>query len=405
MDPGKQPLFAACGGPFDADAALSAACGAAMQPVCSLGYAGPDGGVLTSMLLNPQSNCSNWATAVQNAAAVGGPQPGAPYLDAAMRAYCGGPGSLTDECACLAFPQLAAPWCAGASLTCPTLYSQSSLSCPALEFAQVDSTSEELDVIQFTACNPYYCWLAACYENPQYQLLTSDVLAYQASGNCAGVCGQFISSSSADIAPMPPGSFAPASVTADSSGIGSCGASVQPAMLVAEDVTWTWPANAVMEAPLFITNEGDYPAQVQLASASLAQCTVEPQNGLVLPRSSQQFVVVCDQASISAWYAASATYDPQKYPQGPASLTIAPQFKWTYLDLARDGATQTTDPMGITAVVMPPSGPIVVQTTTIPSWFWLAVFAIAILLVVQLALIAASKRSIKRMLSARGVAM
>lgn len=405
MDPGKQPFMPSCG-ILDADAAVSAACGAAMQNICAAGYGDADaGGTLHSMLLNTASNCSNWATALQVVNAVSGPAGlagGTPYLDAAMRTYCSGVGSLTAECGCVAFPTLAAPWCAAASLTCPQA---ASTSCAALEFAQTAPGSGELQVVQFTTCNPYYCWLADCYAPPQDMLLTSDVLAYQASGRCAGVCGQFVASSTDNIAPMPPGSFSPASITANVSGIGSCGAKTAPALLVAEVTNWVWPVNGMLAAPLFITNDGDYPAQISLTSASTPACTVEPGNSIVLGRAAQQFMVVCDQASVSSWYAASASYDPQTAPQGPPSLTFDAMFEWQYEDLARGGETVTTAPMGIYATILPASGPMTQTVTAVPTWFWLAVGGLALLIVLQLALLGVTKRRIRSALSRAGVAV
>lgn len=403
MDAGKQPLPAACS-TNDVNAAVSAACGVAMQPVCSLGYGNNNNeGVIQSMLFNSASNCSNWMQTLQNVSAVTGtPQAGSPYLDAAMQTYCSGPGSLTDECGCIAFPIAAAAWCASSSITCP---GSDASACEALEFAQTVPSLDALDVIQFTTCNPYYCWLADCYQTPQTQLLPSDILTYQASSQCAGVCGQFIGSSSENIAPMPPNTFSPASITANESGIGSCGAQNKPALLVAEVTDWVWPSNAIMMAPLFMSNDGDYLAQVQLTSASLDICSVQPANALLLPRTSQQFTVVCDQASVSAWYTASASYDPQTAPQGPPSLTINPMFEWQYMDIANGGNMTMTEPMGIFATIMPASGPIVETVSGVPAWFWLAVSGVALVALVQLVLIAVSKRGVRKLLAQGGVSL
>jgi hypothetical protein len=276
------------------------------------------------------------------------------------------------------------------------------MSCAAREFAQT-TPAGALDVIQFTTCNPYACWLADCYAPPQDMLLTSEVLGVQSSGSCAGVCGQVVQSVSDNIAPMPPGSFSPASITANVSGIGSCGAKDKPALLVSEVVSWTWPTNGIMAAPLYITNNGDYVAQVTLSSASLDVCSVEPTNAFILPRSAQQFTLMCDQASVSAWYTASATYDPQTHPQGPPTLTINPMFEWQYQDLANNGASVTTEPMGMTVTILPASGPLVQTVTATPAWYWGVIAAIALVAVAQVALLILTKHKLMKMLGQAGV--
>lgn len=397
MDPALQPQVAACG-TLDGAAAASAACGAAMAPVCSGGY--NDGGVLRSLLLDTASNCSRWAAAVQTTAAVlGTAAGGSSYLDAAMHAYCGGVGSLTAECACLAFPLRAADWCAGASLSCPAF---PDAACAAQEFAQLTPDGTALDVVQFTSCNPYYCWLAACYESPSAMLLDSAVLATQsAAGACAGVCGQFVSAATTSIGPMPPGSFSPQSVTANVSIMTACGSKTKPALITAVPQTWVWPVNAVTEAPLYVTNNGDYAAQVSVTSASLAACELTPGDNVLFGRSVQQFAVKCDQAALAAAFAASASYDPRGGSTTP-SLTVTPTFELTYLDLA-SGETRTTPPLGITAVLHPAAAPITVSRSVVPPWFWVAAAALLVLVAVQFFFVRRSRRAIAATLAANGV--
>lgn len=401
MDASKLPLPPACTG--NEAAVLTEACGAALQPICA-GASSDADGTMRSLLIDPASNCFNWMNAVQAGnASVAGTVPGSAHLDAAMAAYCGGAGSLTAECACVAFPTNAAAWCEAGAAACPSLPHSA---CAAQQFAQTAADAGSLDVIQFTSCNPYYCWLGACYETPLTQLLPADILASQSAvGVCAGICGQVINAPTINIPPMPPGSFWPASITANVSGIGSCGAMTDPALLVAQPQTWVWPSNAVMAAPFFITNDGDYPAQVSVSSASLgAVCALAPGNNLVLGRSAQQFAISCDQPTVAAWYAASATYDPQTDPRGPPSLTINPEFQLSYLDLV-SGSVTTTPPMGITAVITAPSAPMVVTRPAIPVWFWLVLAAALAAVVVQLVLIGRATRGVSRLLADQGISL
>lgn len=379
MNAGWAPLAAACG-VNDAASATSAACGAAMAPLCNGGY--DNGGTLRSALLAPHSNCYAWRAALQTAAAAGVAAGGAPYLDAAMRDFCtAGSGSLTAECACLAFPAAtAAAWCRGSSLSCPAF---SDAQCAAKEFAQVSADGTALDVVQFAQCNPYYCWVAGCFGGPDATLLTSDVLAAQSTpGVCAGVCAQQVTGASTYITPMPPGSFAPASIVANVATLSECGGAVDAAMLVAVPQAWTWSENSVMSVPFAVTNDGDFPAEVTVAASRVGDmCALSPSQTTLWPRSAATFVLSCDAARVSAAFAASATTNSAK-PRDPPSWTFAPAFQLSYLDTApgkTQGQTVTTDWMGITATVLPPAPPVTLSRRVLPVWWWLAAAALLLL--------------------------
>ena len=394
MNAGLLPLFPECG-TGDAGAATSAACGQAMQSVCAQGYGdASQNGDMHSLLLNPQSNCASWMNAIQTTNAVTGqPAPGTPFLDAAMHAYCWGQGMQTDECRCLSFPARAAAWCETGSATCPAQFAASSLSCCALEFAQT-SADGELQVIQFSACNPYACWLGDCYEPPQTMLLDSTTLLTQyGAGNCAEVCGQVLGQSTDNIEPMPPGSFAPkGGWSANQSRIGACGSQTQPALVVGEDTTWVWPANGYMLAPVFLSNDGDYPAALQLTSASTDMCWLASGDSTIVPaRGSQQVTIQCDAASVSAWFAASTTSQPPEY----ASITFASRFEWSYSPTIGGEPSVTTSPIGIDVVVTQAHGPIVVDRAVVPWWAWLVCAACIVLAIVQIVAIAKTKASIR----------
>jgi hypothetical protein len=420
MDPGLLPLFSSCG-TGDVDAAASAECGKDMQSLCSGGFGdAAQGGVLTSMLLNRQSNCSRWMSAVQEVGAVlggGARAPGAPALDAAMRTYClEGAGSLTAECACLSFPQRAAAWCSVSRCTLGAQWEFLSLSsdaaleqaCPALEFGQQRPDTHELDVVQFGNCAPYACWLSDCFKPPSQQLLSSQVLAAQYSGSCPQVCGQFVQSNRISISPMPPGAF---SFTGDVAGIAACCSNppdcktnpvdcaengtcwppdqaccpLYPALLASQYATWTEPVNGRFVVPSFVTNDGDFPALLTLSASSVPFCTVQPSSFNVLSHAVAQFNVVCDQAVVAALYSSQSS---QTQGSSAPKLSLAPEFTFVYPDMSNvgaDGPATATWTMGCGIDVGPASGPIYEQDVALPPWFWLFVVVAVVVGVVCLA--------------------
>lgn len=395
-----EPLPLACGS-GDAGSATSDACGAAMAPLCSGGY--DAGGTLRSALLAPHSNCSAWRSALQAAAVMDMATGGTPYLDTAMRTFCdSADGSRTPECACLVFPTVtAADWCHGSSLSCPQ-YTDGQ--CAAKEFAQVEPGGTSLEVVQFAGCNPYYCWLDACFAGPNAVLLPSDLLAAQsAPGACVGVCAQTVGAASTQIAPMPPGSFAPSSVVANVATLTSCGAAVDPAMLTAVPQTWTWSVNAVMTVPFAVTNDGDFPAQVTVATSSEgAMCALWPSAATIWPRSSTTFVLSCDQATVQAEFNRSAKADPTD-PHAPLTWTFSPTFKLAYEDMApgkTQGTTVTTDWLGINATIVPPAPPIPVTRIALPLWWWLTIVAVSLLGLFLLAVVVRVTHSVRRLMDA-----
>lgn len=391
MDAGLTPLFPECG-TNDVNAATSAACGQAMQPLCSAGWGDPaNGNTLKSMLLNPQSNCWRWMNAIQESNAVLTDKiiaPGAPFLDAAMNAYCrgdGSAGSLTAECGCLSFPVRAAKWCSVSHCVLGAPWSMLSLTvedgvdqaeaCPGLEFAQQRADSNELDVVQFGQCSPYPCWLSDCYKPPSQQLLSSLVLEAQMSGNCPEICGQFLGGNKVTISPMPPGSF---SFTGDVSGLSGCCVATSvttcpayPALLACEPTTWNMPVNGRMVFGTPVTNDGDDAALLTFASCSLPFCTVEPQNMTILGHSVAQFNIVCDQSSISSLFES----------QGSQSLALAPEFYFTYPDWS--SKTQTSVPWSTSCniIVGAASGPIHEPKVEFPLWFWIVVMVAIVVFV------------------------
>jgi hypothetical protein len=165
-------------------------CALAMTNKCDVGYNQPvtcfdeycfydptsTNQVYRSALVDPNSGCSTWyyQTSLRNV-----PEPVTKIADDTMQRYCNSEfGKNTPECSCLNFatvPEVEA-YCAKASAigTDPKL-------CEVNEF--LVSRPNGISMIKFNHPNPYYCWHASCHENPNTQLLTSDIRSVLGTGD------------------------------------------------------------------------------------------------------------------------------------------------------------------------------------------------------------------------------
>lgn len=367
-------------------ALFSAACGAAMQPLCS-GVTTFQGAAV-SALANPQSNCAVWAAAVaaenvitgaggsgvnsdsndngtgsgtdsgtdstfttQSTITTGTVADGTPYVDAAMRAYCADYPNA-PECGCLAFSVTAGAWCSSSDC-------RGSAICALDEIAQGQGPGGEVEVVQFAGgCDPYPCWLEACYA--PNALLTSDFAAIQRS---AGACKPWCidestgSTFSGQIPPLPPGSFA----LVGSGIMTRCGNAVVGPTPFMPPLTVQWAANAYMQLPLGISNVGDLPLELSLTTLTAPWAQLWPLSGgaegatLHVPaRTVRPVLLVADQASLSSMQAQA--------PGGSFSAPLAAVF--TYPDSEGDTQSWTAD---LTVAVFPPSPPIQLPAKAVPA--------------------------------------
>lgn len=298
----------------------------------------------------PECTYATWtSTTASICAGFGDGSPGAPYLDAAIRAYCASPaGAAAPECACANFGSLASDWCARGTLACPTTLSAASASelCMATEFGM--QTQDAWEVVQFAGCDPYVCWYAPCTASPEQSLVPSALRRYALSGSCSGVCIQARSSDStsfpAHASPLPPGAVQiGASVL-------KCGAAQNaPASLSMPPLNAYVPANARFEQTVMLANDGDYLTTWEVATRSADWIAVSPPSGVVGSRGSAPANVLWDRAELVRWGAGSSH---------TATVTVA------YDDGTGKGATSD---LVFTVVVGPSVAPDVVTVTSLTT--------------------------------------
>lgn len=296
--PPPATLPAACGSGLQSDTAmLSAACGQAMATPCSTATSGAT--LLTSALMDPQTSCGLWRSAIETdrAKRVQAKEalatPGAPFLDQAVTAWCSAnPGA--PECACVAFPQIAQGFCAG-SENC----AGSGGLCSASQFAQ--SQGDSIEVVQFDPpCAPYPCWLQSCRGDG---LTTSAILQAQVSGCPVSLCVQESSGNSTQInsnaTPLPPGSFVVGSMV-----LQCASSSPRPPLMVMSPIDITFPQNAQMIVPTTIANDGDLSTgwrvrDYGLAAGSPQWLQLQPESDSMIEGRSFDFVnLVLDQPTL-----------------------------------------------------------------------------------------------------------
>lgn len=263
--PAYQPLPAVCGsGMGDDDALLSAACGEAMLPICASASAviQSGGAGLHSALSDSKSSCGVWYDAINidrwsraqiaKETGVTGPislaSAGATYSDAAIEAWCTDhPGS--EDCACVAFPQVANAWCSSQE-ACglpPDM-------CGVSEFAQESTLgSGDIELVQFGSCAPYPCWLSDC-RGQGNALLTTTLTEAQIFGCPKSMCVQETDGATISInlpRPMPPGSF-----VVDPMILQCHPTQIRPPLLVMSPLNIELPQNAYLSIPTTLANDG-----------------------------------------------------------------------------------------------------------------------------------------------------
>jgi hypothetical protein len=332
-------------------AAASDACGAVMLQYCSGPATNTTGG---SALQQYDSNCNTWMTAVQAAStAAVAPCGGQPFLDAAMVAYCD--AYPTDpNCACLAFPRVASAFCDAS--TCPNKGTM----CPLTEIAQSNGPGAQpddaLSVLQFgDNCNPYPCWLDACYQT--HALLTSELATVQLTpGGCAPWCVETegVASYSFNVPPLAPGSW-----NVEGGGlITKCSAEATEPLPFIPPVALTWAANSLMRWPLAVSNIGDFPLILSVTGVDTPWANLyPPTNFVVSGRTTRPLLFTADQATLNQYRLAS--------PGG--SLSTASTLSFAYAD--SQGQAHTYEAV-LDINVLPPQPPIIVQTNNIPASFW-----------------------------------
>ena len=320
MDPTLNPSIpGVCEG--DYTNITSKACGLAMVPLCSSGTPQVDAsgtGVMRSALLDPASNCSLWGSALELLSA-GGNSETSVYLDAAKRAYCRGDGANTPECECINFPLLASTFCSsGASVDdCPQTPAGS---CQAKTFAQLAENGDApYTLLTFPACNPYYCWLSACFEPSSSQLVTSDMVAAQSTqGTCQPMCIEIEGPSTLTVPPMPANSF-----QVNSSLMNKCGSDLAGPTPGINPAVYDVNSNAMMRFLIGVANDGDLPLILSVSSASLPYASLEPPFNFTVPgRTVRNWILDVDQAEVQSISAAS----------GSSMSTLLPKFTAIYPD-------------------------------------------------------------------------
>lgn len=355
--------------------ASSADCGVAMIDLCT-GQSLVSGAGASS-LLDPNSNCAVWKAAVEAASLYDdSPSGGQPYLDSAMRSYCGS-FTTADECMCVNFPLTATDWCT--SSDCGGDHSQ----CALDQIAQSGGVGGTVEVLQFAdGCNPYPCWLSSCYDSNA--LLPSDVIATQLAPNgCSPWCllVESLSTYSINLAPMPPGSW-----DVEGSGlISKCGDAIVGPQPFVSPIQVDWSANSLMLFPLAVSNVGDLPLILSLSDVSAGWSSVYPDTGFVqvAGRTTRRLMLEADQPTLNSLREAE--------PGG--TLTTLTSITWTYPDAEGDTQTYTTV---VDVQVFPPHPPIVRETDAVPRWAYYAVGAAVLLILLLGAYASRAARFVRR---------
>jgi hypothetical protein len=324
-----------------------------MVPLCSGGTPQVDAsgvGVMRSALLDPASNCSIWGSALELLSA-GRDSAANVYLDAVKRAYCRGDGTNTPECECINFPSLASTFCSsGASVDdCPQTPAGS---CQAKTFAQLSESGDSpYTLLTFPSCNPYYCWLAACFEPNSSQLVTSDMVAAQSTqGTCQPMCIEIENPSTLTVPPMPANSF-----QVNSSLMNKCGPDLAGPTPGINPAVYDVNSNAMMRFLVGVANDGDLPLILSVSSASLPFAALEPPFNFTVPgRTVRNWIMDVNQAEVQSLSKAS----------GSSVTTLLPQFTAIYPD-SRGVVNSITFGYTLNIQNLPP--PRMVPTQRIPT--------------------------------------
>lgn len=369
--------------------AASAECGQAMQSLCTdaVSQMDPQTGIETvgSQMLAPGSNCATWRDAIQVVSALElAPAGGTPYLDAAIRSYCG--DHLTaPECACVNWPTNAASACGDSD--CGGTPSQ----CLMDEIVQSSGAgNSQVEVIELGSCAPPACWLSACFDGRA--LLTSDILAQQMTPTgCPPWCIQVTSESSININVLPPQTVD----TIDAAIIEKCGDELKGPLLYTPPVTYGKAANALMSVALPFSNGGDMPAVfdvVSITNADNVPLALYPSVSVLVPgRTIRPIVLEASQPVLAQRQAAmpSGTY------------TWQPTITVTYPDAHGTLTSFSTSP---TWRIVPASPPIRIPRTAVPKWFYTAAVFGVLVLLASVAAVLVNMRAVERDNAARDAA-
>ena len=326
----------------------TAACGAAMAPLCGGKCYFPGNVDAISCLISPDSNCAIWRTSIQTSNALTQVlAPGSSYLDTASMAYCTA-NMTAEECACVAFPLLpdAAPFC---NIDCGGGSSEPG-QCSLQSIAQSNANGTVM-VLEFVGCTPWTCWNQACFDTNG--LVPTTATMFQRQGLCSNWCVSVQNSN--DYTGEPP--MAPGSWVVQGGGlIANCGTgSVGPTPDMPES-TYRWSANSKMEQTLAMANDGDVPLNISVQSVSVSWAVVEPSTLLVTGRSMELFILSANQKLLASLQAAA--------PGGVYKTSVTIVFG--YLDST--GVAQTyTSVQKLEVYAAHP--PVVQQRVVIPSWF------------------------------------
>jgi hypothetical protein len=213
------------------------------------------------------SNCRVWRDDVETAYDIDPDlyQSFQNQLDAAMLAYCKGPGVNSTECSCLNFPSTLSDQCKAQGVASRGCDASNIQDCPGKIFTRVSggypvpqkdgTTVSTLPyiIVSFDECIPYYCWNDLCWQNNS--LLPSWIRGRQqtcSTGVCINVQG-VDEITITDLVPPPSAqSFQPRQIL-----MGGCGKGHTTAFPTLIPTQWNTPIDNTYFLPLAITNNGD----------------------------------------------------------------------------------------------------------------------------------------------------
>jgi hypothetical protein len=294
-----------------------------------------------------------------------------------MTQYCGTQfqadtgGSADPACTCLLFPQLASAYCADHT-ECGL---QEDGLCRIRTMSQAQGIGGSVQVYEFSACNPYPCWLAEC-RDPNALITSSLSALMRAPGACAGLCIDDVHASVVNLPPLPPGASYP---NVDVNEITQCGLALPP-YIVGAGGSFTAALNSYLSFPLLLVNDGDQGTEVNLASCSVPWAGINPPANIYIPpRSHRTLALTLDEPSAVATVTV---------PRGGVT-TVPVTTVFAYPDVTGAGSqyASVTTYINLTA----PQAATLVATQVVPFWFWI-LLALTFVVVVGAAIFAETRR-------------
>ena len=331
------------------------ACANVMAQQCESGSQNDNSPVLTSDLMNPQSNCFTWRIEMEAAYAIN--PSSVPYiastLDRAKSAWCTGAGQNSPECKCLIFPIQQSNQCAlqdkiGGVNACPTkpanecwgrYFVRGNNGCQSCQTPTGTPTPCTNNTIQITLgnCVPYYCWVEECL-NPTQQLITSAIQSAIPIECKTQVCLSVNGTDNIDInhQPLMPLNGNSSNFTPGYNLMPSCGSPQfpppPPSML---PTIYTFPIDQINGLPVVISNSGNANIRLDLASAATSQGWATLPSAIYVP--SKGIVTVNLQVNYNTLYQQwSVAYQNGRNPSVVTSAVSVPAAgqipapSWTY---------------------------------------------------------------------------